>query len=207
MSVAAATITAPALLPPDLQISSARRRVFEAAIVLFGDRGYHAVSVRDIASQMGLKPMALYSHVASKQELLFEIMLIGYSTYRQRVSEALLDAGREPADQIRALTRAHVMMHLDYPALARVVNREGAALSDDQTSVILRIRDEARQVFVDVIERGQRLGSFTRRDVRLPVTAVAALGIQAAEWWSADSGITAAEVADTYAEFALRILA
>jgi AcrR family transcriptional regulator len=202
----AAAVGSRPLLPPGLELSDARRRLFEAGIVLFGERSYDAVSVRDIATYLGLKPMALYAHVSSKQELLFELMKIGYLIHRDRVRDALLGAGSDPKDQIQAITRAHVLVHLDYPALARVTNREAGALTVEQTAAVITVRTESANAFLDVIERGQRLGVFTEVKPHLAVHAVAALGIRAAEWWTPEEPDTAADVADTYAHFALRLL-
>lgn len=204
--MAAVALEGRQLLPPGLRLSDARRRLFEAGLVLFGERGYEAVSVRDIATHLGLKPMSLYAHVSSKQELLFELMKIGYTTHRDRLRDALLGAGSDPTEQIFAITRAHVLVHLDHPALARVTNREAASLTQEQTATVLTVRTESANAFLDVIARGQRLGAFTDVKPRLAVQAVAALGIRAAEWWTPDEPDTAAEVADTYAHFAVRLL-
>jgi AcrR family transcriptional regulator len=206
MTVTNATRDTQRLLPPELDFSDARRRVFEAAILLFGERGYYAVSVRDIATRLGLQPMALYAHVASKQDLLFEIMSVGYTTHRNWLVEGLLDAGREPADQIRALCRAHVAVHLQYPALARATNRDVGALNPEQAIKIDRLRGESAKVFLDVVERGQRMGAFCDDNLQLLVHAVAAMGLRAPEWWTETYGISADEVADTFADFAVRIL-
>src|SRR4051812_48866333 len=173
------------LLPSRAGLSGARLRLFETALELFGKRGYHAVSVRDIAQALGQQPGALYFHVQSKQQLLYEISLIGVEQHRDGVRDALLDAGREPAEQVRAMTRAHVLGHLDNTALVRVASRENAvALSAEQLEVLLRVRDETVKLMTDVIERGARLGAFDVIDAHLSVIAIGAMGTRAAEWWT-----------------------
>ncbi len=206
MTAAAPALAVLPLLPPCPELSDSRRRLFEAAIVLFGDQGFHGVSVRDLAAALGQQPGAIYGHVASKQVLLFELMKIGVRTHRDQLKAALLDAGREPADQVRALTRAHVLLHLDYQALARVTNREMRALTEEQRDTVLLIRTESEQMFLDVIDRGTRLGAFDPADPYLAVLAIGALGVRAAEWWEPGSARTADQIARTYAEYALRIL-
>lgn len=51
-----------------------RDRIIDAAIALFAEQGYQAISMRDLARQVGLNPGSLYSHIESKQELLYEIL-------------------------------------------------------------------------------------------------------------------------------------
>jgi AcrR family transcriptional regulator len=194
------------LLPPRDDLSGARLRLFESALLLFGDRGYHAVSVRDLMTELGQQPGALYFHVQSKQDLLFELMRIGIEVHRDRIKDALLDAGREPADQVRAVTEAHVRIHLEYPALARVTSRETRALSDEQLAKILATRAETMQVFIDVIERGVRLGVFSVTEPLLAVNAIGGMGIRAAEWWTPDDPHSISDVATSYAGFAVKLL-
>ena len=197
---------AAALLPPTPGFSAARRRAFEAAIVLFGARGYHAVSVRDIAAHLGLKPMALYTHAKSKQDLLFEIVKIGFETHRAALAEALLDAGSDPVDQMRALCAAHVRVHLRYAALARVTNRETVQLEERFAPQLAQLRLESVRTFQEVVARGQRLGVFGDDNPALLVHAVGGMGLHAPEWWSPGSGIPAEEVVEAFAAFAVRIL-
>jgi AcrR family transcriptional regulator len=199
-------VDTPPLLPARLDLTDARRRLFETAIVLFGDQGFHAVSVRDIAAELGLQPAALYAHVASKQQLLYELVSIGFEEHRDRLKAALLDAGRSPADQIRALVRAHVLIHVEFAPLARVANREARALSEDQLAAIAQIRRDTEQMFLDVIERGVRMGEFHVEDPYLAVLAIGGMGIRTAEWWTPDCGRSAAHVAENYATYATRLL-
>ncbi|MCW2615314.1 MAG: TetR family transcriptional regulator, partial [Frankiales bacterium] len=194
------------LLPARPELGEARLRVFEAAIALFGAKSYDSVSVRDLANALGMAPGGIYAHVPSKQHLLFELVRIGHEEHRDRLKEALLGAGPSPQDQLGALTRAHVTVHLEYSALARVTNREARALGEDQLAVVLQVRAESEQMFLDVIDRGVRLGAFDDAQPRLAVLAIAAMGVRAAEWWTPDYPTSVTEIADTYAEYALRLL-
>src|SRR4051794_21534783 len=47
-----------------------RERVLRAAVGLADDAGLEALSMRHLAQELGVVPMALYKHVASKEELL-----------------------------------------------------------------------------------------------------------------------------------------
>ena len=47
-----------------------RERVLDAAVVLADDVGIESLSMRRLAQELGVVPMALYKHVANKEELL-----------------------------------------------------------------------------------------------------------------------------------------
>lgn len=194
------------LLPNIGALTEAKRRLFDAAISLFGARGFHAVSVRDLAGELGMAPGAIYAHVESKQDLLFQLVELGLVEHRSRFRAALLEAGADPADQIRSLTRAHVILHLEFPALARVINRELNALTEEQYAAALAVRSDAEQMFLEVVERGVRLGAFDVEQPILAMRAIAGLGILAANWWTPEDPHPVDTIADTYADFAIRLL-
>lgn len=142
----------------------------------------------------------------SKQHLLADLIRIGHTEHCDALRLSLLEVGIDPADQIAALTRAHVRVHATYPLLTRVCNRELAALPDDSRAEIVAIRFESERLLFDVVERGQRLGAFGCADPMLAVAAIGAMGIRIAEWWHPEVGVEIDEVAETYAQFAVRML-
>jgi AcrR family transcriptional regulator len=194
------------LLPERPELSVARERLFATALVLFGERGYHGVSVRDITDALGQKPGAIYAHVASKQELLFELVKIGHAEHRDRLRAALESAGPDPEAQIRAIVTAHVLTHVTYPALARVTNNEFKFLDGRQAEAILALRSATELMMFDVIDRGKQLGEFRIADPFLAVTAIGAMGIRVAEWWRPELPVDPDHVAATYAQFAVDLL-
>ena len=52
---------------------SRKDEIIKTAAKLFKEKGYSAVTMRDIATAMGMKAASLYNHIKSKQEILKEI--------------------------------------------------------------------------------------------------------------------------------------
>jgi AcrR family transcriptional regulator len=194
------------LLPPGVELSPTRRRLYETALRLFGEHGFHGVSIRDIAAELGQQPSAIYFHVSSKTDLLYELALIGHQAHFQRIQSALMEAGSEPLDQLRALMHAHLDGHMEYPSMARLTNRELGALPPEQLRTVLTIRTQTEQLFIDVLDRGVRLGVFTVTDTFLGGKALGALGIRLPEWWTADGPRTREQVLEHYLDFAVRMV-
>jgi AcrR family transcriptional regulator len=46
-----------------------KNKIMEVTIELFSEKGYNAVSIRDITKKVGIKESSLYNHFQSKQEL------------------------------------------------------------------------------------------------------------------------------------------
>jgi AcrR family transcriptional regulator len=194
------------LLPPHEKLTGARLRLFEAALDLFGDRGYHAVSVKDIMAQLGQQPGALYFHVPSKQHLLYELVYIGTDVHRTRIRQSLLEAGTEPADQVRSIVEAHVRVHLEYAPLARVTTREVRSLTEDQRATIMAAREDAWRILTEVVDRGVRKEVFSVAVPLLALHAIASMGVQAAEWWKPEFPHDITEIAANYADYAVKLL-
>lgn len=188
-------------LPPRATAGGTLRRIQEEALRQFGARGYHAVSVRDLAAGVGIHASSIYSHVPSKADLLADLLRIGHLEHRDRLRHALLEAGADPGDQIAALTRAHVRLHAEYPLLARVANRELGALDGAARAEIAAIRVDSERLMLEVVVRGR-----PTVDPLIVVAAVGAMGIRVAEWWNPDLGITVDDLADQYATLARNML-
>jgi AcrR family transcriptional regulator len=194
------------LLPARATADGTHRRILEAALVRFGERGFHGVSVREIAEAAGVRASSVYAHLESKEQLLFQLMLIGHEEHHECLRMALLEAGSDPIEQVTELARAHVRMHATFPLMARVANREMAALSPESKQRILDVRRSSELLFTDVIGRGLRMGVFHVGDQWLAFAAIGSMGLRVAEWWSDELDYDVEQVADTYATFAVRLL-
>lgn len=181
-------------------------RILEASLKMFAERGYAAASVRDLAAAAGLKPATIYAHYPSKEHILAELCRLGHEEQYRSVRTAVLDSGADPRDQIVAYVRAHVAFHTSYPMLAVVSNAELHVLGEELGSATFAIRRQSEDLLAEIIQRGMQAGSF---DVTVPWLAVAAIGgmgLRVAYWFAPDYHVSAEQVADGYAEFALRIL-
>jgi AcrR family transcriptional regulator len=201
------------LLPPRASADGTHRRLQEVALALFAERGFHGVSVRDIAASAGIQPSSMYAHLASKEQLLFELVALGHQEHNACVRAAAQASGPSPAQQIEALVIAHVTFHGDYPLLGQVCNRELHALSGARLQEVMVVRHDTERIIEGTIKRGIESGAFKVDDSFLAVAAIGAMGIRMAEWWPDQSGYSREkegysleDVAVTYAGFALSIL-
>lgn len=56
------------------QKNSTKQLIFNAAAELISDRGFHAVSIQDIANKVGIRKSAIYNHYPSKEAILDELL-------------------------------------------------------------------------------------------------------------------------------------
>jgi AcrR family transcriptional regulator len=203
------------------------RRLLEAGVTGFAERGYHGVSVRDLAGAVGIQAGSFYSHFRSKEELLYELISRGHRSHQAAVRDALLSAGTEAADQLRAAIRANVSFHGTYPLLTIVANSELHALTDEHRNLVLELRHATGVLVAAVIERGNDTGVFHCDQPWLAMAAIAGMGVRVAWWfrpkedgndtplssypseaahWFPSGAHTLDEIADAYANYALMIV-
>jgi len=194
------------LLPARATADGTHRKLLEEALVLFGERGFHGVSVREIAEAAGIRASSVYAHIESKEQLLSQLVTIGHEEHHDLLRRALLEASADPVDQITRIMRAHVYLHATYPLLARICNRELEALGAGSRERVMDVRNRSVQLITDVIDRGMKMGVFHVAEEWLATAATAAMGMRVAEWWDDALGYSVEQVADAYATFAVRLL-
>jgi len=193
------------LLPPSAVVEGTHRRVLEAALVCFGERGFHAVTVREIAKRAGINVSSIYWHVPSKEEVLYELCLLGHESHAEFYTEAMAAAGPDPRDRFIAFAESHIRTHITYRMLARVSNRELHCLNPAHRRRIQVFRDR-RDILEDLVVEGVKSGAFDAEDTWLAATTVLGLGHRVCEWWTPEIGIPAEVVVQGLVDHALRVV-
>lgn len=107
-----------------------RERILSEATRLFVQRGYHAISMREIAEAVGVSKAGLYYHFTDKQELLLAIL----ENYLTRI-EALIDEARtretDARHQIEAFLQGIFAEPPEHRAIIRLANQELSGLAPE----------------------------------------------------------------------------
>lgn len=158
-------------------MSGRRRELTREAARLFAEKGYHGAALSDIAEALGVKTPSLYAHVASKQDLLYEIMREGADAFHAALDGVVEDA--PPAERIRLALRAHLRVVAEQLDLATVFVREWRYLEGPRRDEILAERRRYEHRFRDLFREG-REGGELRTD--LDDGDAALLLLSAANW-------------------------
>ena len=178
--------------------------VLDAALTLFAERGYHGTAVSQIAASLGIRTSSLYNHMRSKQDLLEAI--IG------RTVDGVLDDFRtavddlsDPVERLRRAIRVYALRHATHRLEALVANRDTMSLPEPaRTRIRQRERDHERAVRA-IISDGAGTGDFHVDSPALASFAILEMCLSIARWFRDDGARTAGQVAEEYADFALRI--
>ena len=92
---------------PPHRVRLSRDRVISAAVVLADQGGIESLSMRNLAQELGVVPMALYKHVANKEELLDGMVDVVFGEVEFRSGSAWRRAMRERAISMREALLRH----------------------------------------------------------------------------------------------------
>ena len=199
--------TETAVLPAVSGLKDSKLIVLRSALELFAHRGFAGTSIRDIAELAGMKSASLYSHYKSKEQILAALIKIGHEELLRRLRQAVMASPPDPVQRLRAIIRAHVRLHTEFSMLAVVVNHELHALSGDYVSGALALRNQAAELLIDIIVQGQKEGVFRlSHDPLLAASAIGAMGLRVAEWYSSDHRLSVSEIEEAYADFGCQIV-
>jgi AcrR family transcriptional regulator len=182
-----------------------RAAVRESALHLFAGRGYQLTTMVDIGAALGIRGPSLYKHVASKQELLAEIMTETMTTLIAR-QQAAVNAGGPPAVQLRRAIEAHVRYHATHREHALVGNREIESLEEPTRTQVVDLRSTYEHGLRAIIEQGCAAGAFSTANPRLVSFAILDMGMGLANWYRADGEYDVDTIAYVYANLAAQMV-
>lgn len=150
-----------------------RQQAINAAAAIFARDGFHGASTRSIAEALDIKVASLYFHIASKEDALAEICIVGM----QR-SLSYLDSARRQAtlaEQIRHFfecQREDMIEHADYVAVSiRDRDKLSEPALDRIRDLTRRFRGEMDEMFAQAQQRGELMPQLTPRDCRFIMIA------------------------------------
>jgi AcrR family transcriptional regulator len=179
-----------------------RQSIYHAAAKLFFTKGYHASSMREIARAVRVEQAALYYYYPSKQSLLYEII-------KQNLQDltANVDAELESAESTTEKVRAFLTMLVGH-VLKR---REEAGLSPEMRNLNRKQRNELRKMNMEYVDKFRCLldkgvGEKVIRPCDTKFAAVLLLSgaTSIAQWYRRDGSLTADEIAQIFADQAMR---
>lgn len=171
-------------------------RIRAAALKLFAQRGYAAVSMRQIAGEVGVQAGALYNYTPDKQALLFDLM----RTHMQELLEARAHVVRteDPLAALEGFARFHIRFHLDRPDAVFIAYMELRNLTPENFKRIERLRRMYENDLSAILQAGRAAGAFEIADVRVTTRAVIAMITGVTTWYREDGALSRDQVEDVY---------
>ena len=178
------------------------RDIRAAATRLFADRGYAAVSMRQIAQAVGVQAGALYLYTPDKQSLLADLM-IEHLEDLLASWDAARTAATDPRVRLEEFVRFHIRYHLAKVDEVFIAYMELRNLSPENFARIERLRRLYEAVLEEILHEGAVSGAFRLADARIATLGLIAMLTGISTWYRAGGRLSPDRIEAIYVEMAL----
>ncbi len=135
-----------------------KEEIVRTAEMLFKQKGYSAVTMRDIAQAMGIKAASLYNHIQSKQEILSDIIITIGEQFTQGMSQ-IVSAEVSSIEKLERIIALHVQITIENPSKMATMNNDWMHL-EEQIEYYLSLRRNYEESFRQILKQGVESGEL-----------------------------------------------
>lgn len=148
-------------------------KILNAALNLSNEKGFAAMSLRDLSAAAGLSMGALYTYFTSKEELLHMIQ-------RQSnvVAQVLLDQIKgidNPRMKLRRVIQAHLYLSEVMQQWFYFAYMEAKNLAKEEQKKAIESELLTEKILIDIMKEGQERGVFKAADIELTGAVIKAM--------------------------------
>lgn len=186
----------------EAQFASKRRALVREAARAFGRRGFHNVSLDEVALALGVTKPALYRYVRTKHEILYEAKSIAFELGAQ-AREAAFAATQDPVERLRLYIIAYIEAVTNELGSYAVLAEPDTSLPPEYRDKLLARRREADRTLRAMVQAAIDAGAFAPVDAGLAVAFFMGAVNNIGRWYSPDGPLTGRQIGEVFARFIL----
>ena len=169
----------------------------QAGVKLIYKHGYEAMSLRQLAAEVGLQSGSLYKYFENKQMLLFDIVREHMDDLIAKAEEAV-GASSDPMQQLEAFAAFHLRYHMTRMAHVFIANMEIRSLEPDHRKVVVDQRQHYEGLLEDILRRGAAAGVFSVSEPKVATYAIIAMLTGICMWYRPGGRLSQDELVAVY---------
>lgn len=150
------------------------QRIFDATLKISNEKGFQAMTMRDLSREAGLSMGALYGYFPGKEALLEMLQRLG-RTLTQRTLDARLAQEHDPGARLRTAIRTHLYLSESMQPWFYFSYMEAKNLSKVERDKAVQGELYTERLFLDILKQGEAQGVFGVRDHRLAAGVIKAM--------------------------------
>jgi AcrR family transcriptional regulator len=180
-----------------------REEILKTIAKLFKEKGYHNTSIKDISKEVGLEGGALYYHIKSKEEALFEI---GENAINQLLGEMEKIHANDlsPKEKLRAAIETQINFFINQFYETCVFLIETKALGMGYQRHYLAKRDRYEEIWRKMIRDGMKRGEFKQCNVKLTTIAILGMLNWLVVWFRPGKGWSPKDIVQEFTKIILK---
>jgi AcrR family transcriptional regulator len=161
----------------------------KAGLRLIFEHGYEAMSLRQLAAEVGIQAGSLYNHISTKQELLFDLIQDHINELLRQLDRAM-EGKQHPDEKLRAFVAFHVTYHMTRKREVFIANSELRSLEPKNYEAIVALRGAYEQRLAAILADGVEQGTFEVGDIQVATFAILALLTGLCTWYRPGGRLT-----------------
>lgn len=142
-----------------------KEEIINTAAKLFKEKGYSAVTMRDLATAMGIKAASLYNHINSKQEILKEIIISLAEDFTNGMKE-INNSNNSSIEKLKAIITLHISITSENTFGMASLNNDWMHL-EEQLKYYLELRTNYENEFRNILIEGINKNEIIDADVEV----------------------------------------
>lgn len=169
----------------------------QAGVKLIYRHGYEAMSLRQLAAEVGLQSGSLYKYFENKQNLLFDIVREHMEDLTAKAEADLADVS-QPLDQLKAFAAFHLRYHMTRMAHVFIANMEIRSLEDEHRAVIIAQRHRYEGLLEGILRRGAETGVFQVSEPKVATYAIISMLTGICMWYRPEGRLSQDDLVGIY---------
>ncbi|WGR92225.1 TetR/AcrR family transcriptional regulator [Bradyrhizobium sp. ISRA443] len=161
----------------------------KAGVRLIYEHGYEAMSLRQLAAEVGIQAGSLYNHISTKQDLLFDLVQDHINDLLRQLDHAL-DGKADPVEKLRTFVGFHVTYHMTRKREVFIANSELRSLEPKNYEAVVALRGAYEQRLAQILTDGVSEGVFEVVDIQVATFAIIALLTGLCTWYRPGGRLT-----------------
>jgi AcrR family transcriptional regulator len=149
--------------------SSRRRQLLDAAVKVMGQKGFHQMSMQDLAAEANVSVGLIYKYFGGKEDLLLATIVRIQDAFRDQLAPVMEAAGKDAKAQLAAGIRRYIEIVDENLDAVVLTYRESRTLDAAGRAQIKELEIATAAPLRSAIEAGIADGTFHDVDVDLVV--------------------------------------
>jgi len=170
---------------------------------LIYERGFEAMSLRQLAAEVGIQPGSLYNHISTKQDLLFDLVRGHMEELLLHLDAALQETAPAPS-KLRSFIHFHLNYHIKKTKEVFICYSELRSLDPEHYAVIVALRKRYERRLAEILDQGVAEGNFAIQDTKVAAFGILAMLTGVCTWFRTDGRLTTEQLIEIYDDIVLK---
>jgi AcrR family transcriptional regulator len=175
----------------------------EAGLQLISEHGFEAMSLRQLAAEVGLQSASLYNHIKTKQDLLFRLIHDHMMALLDQTDTAMSSVTGDAESKLRGFIRHHLTYHMAKKREVFIANFELRGLNKENYKTIIALRRDYEARLIAILDAGVAEGRFAFADTHVAAYAILAMLTGACTWYKPNGRLSEDDVVDLHTRMLL----